>query len=82
MARPEDNVNFIHVAQIPSEIIFNYSYDVNKQREYMGHAVKGTTNSQAVWTVRHYTYDVNKQLETERIAYNIAWDDRATATYS
>ena len=82
MARPEDNINRTSVTIIPPSHIVNYSYDANMMLEYMGHATKGTADSDDAWTVRKYTYDVNSQLSTERVAHNVEWDLRASATYT
>ncbi len=81
MAKPYDNFNFSTVTILPGSEIINRAYNVTKQVEYLGHAVKGTGSSDTVWTVRKYTYNADHQVINERIAHNIAWDDRTTATY-
>lgn len=82
MAQPYDNINTTSVTIVPPSEIINRAYNASKQPEYIGHAVKGTANSSSYWTVRKYTYNADKQIVSERIAHNIAWDDRETATYS
>lgn len=82
MAKPNNNVNYMTVSQLPTNVILNRAYKVTtKQLEYEGHAVKGSANSDTCWTVRKYTYNGDNQISTERMAYNIAWDDRETSTY-
>ncbi len=81
MAQPYDNLNFQTVTVIPGSEIINRAYNAYKQIEYLGHAVRNTADSDSKWTVRKYTYNVDKQVYKERIAHNVSWDDRATATY-
>lgn len=81
MAQPQNNINSITVSSLPPNIIVNRSYNVNKQLEYEGHAIKGTADSDRYWTVRKFTY-VSNQVTQERLAYNISWDDRTLATFN
>jgi len=81
MARPEDNINRQSVTIIPPSHIVNYAYDANMMLQYMGHAMKGTADSDNDWTIRKYAYDANSQLSTERVAHNIEWDNRTTSSY-
>lgn len=79
MPAPENNVNYITVCLIPPNTIFNRAYKTTtKQLEYEGHAVKGTQDSEAKWTIRKFVYNSDNQIQTERIAHNVSWDDRAT----
>lgn len=80
MAKPEDNMNYIFVSEIPPGYIVNRAYNASKQIQYLGHAKKGTANATSIWTIREYTY-TSSQVTSERVAHNVAWDDRATATY-
>ena len=73
MAQPFDNINSFTVTILPPSEIINRSYKSDtKQPEYVGHAIKGTSNSTALWTVRKFTFNANNQIATERIAHNIA----------
>lgn len=81
MARPYNNINYDTVSLIPPNVIVRRAYNASNQLEYEGHAIKGTANSSPDWTVKKITYTSN-QNTAENIAYNIAWDDRTTATYS
>lgn len=82
MTEPNEMIKSQAVCIIPPNHIVNYAYNDDLRVEYMGHAVKGTSNTTEKWTIRKYTYTANKQVETERMAYNVSWNDRATATYS
>lgn len=76
MATP-NNINYWTVTVIPGSEIINRAYNASKQVEYLGHAIQGSSGSANVWTIRKYTYTSN-QVTSERIAVNVAWDDRAT----
>lgn len=78
MARPKNDINFQTVTVIPGSEIINRAYNATKQIEYLGHAIKGSANSDTNWTIRKYTYNTDKQVSSERIAHCVAWDDRAT----
>lgn len=83
MAQPYDNLNSQYVSILPPSHIVNYAYKSDtKQIEYVGHAVRGAATSAAVWTIRKYTYNLSNQISTERVAHNVAWDDRETSTYA
>lgn len=72
-----DNINYLSVTTIPGSEIINRAYNASKQIEYLGHAVKGSANSDTVWTIRKYTYTSN-QVTSERIAHMVSWNDRET----
>lgn len=51
--------------------------------EYYGYAPRGTANSDTAWViVRVNKNPAGASGELQRIAVSVAWDDRATATYS
>lgn len=51
--------------------------------DYYGYAPRGTVNSDTVWViVRVNKNPAGASGELQRIAVSVAWDDRATATYS
>jgi hypothetical protein len=78
-----DHINYTTVAIIPGNEIINRAYKSStNQIEYLGYAYPGTSNSEDKWIIRKYSYNVNNQVETERMARNIAWDDRETASYA
>jgi len=81
MAKPEDNLNYRNVSIVPPGYITNRAYDANLQEQYFGWAVKGSSDSDPVWTIKKTTYDGNLQESTTRLVHNVAWDDRATVSY-
>lgn len=76
----KDDINFQTVTVIPGSEIINRAYTTDGQLEYLGHAVKGSANSDMCWTIRKYSYTSN-QVTSERIARNVSWNDMATVTY-
>lgn len=80
MSQPYDNLNFQTVTVIPGSEIINRSYNASKQIEYLGHAIRGTSDADPKWTIRRYEYTAN-QVTAERIAHNSTWTNRATADY-
>lgn len=78
---PYQNMNFQVVCIIPGLEIVNRAYNASKQTEYVGFAVRGTANGDSKWTIRKYTYTDN-QVTSERVAVEVAWDNRASETYS
>lgn len=62
-------------------------YDVNQNLVYLGRAKIGSLTSATVWQIRKFTYDVNNNPVSIIWAngskqYNVAWDNRASLSYS
>jgi len=74
-------VNYETVTIVPGEFIVNRAYTASNQVEYFGYAERGVANSDPHWTIRKYTYTANL-VTAERVAKNLAWDDRVTGSYS
>lgn len=81
MAQPENNINYVTASLLPPNIIINRAYNDDRQLEYEGHARSGTADSDPYWTIKYITYNANKQNQTERLAFNVAWDDRESVGY-
>lgn len=81
MAQPGNNINYTTVSSLPPDVIINRAYKANNQLEYEGHAIRGTADDSPYWTIRKFTYTGANLISTERIARNVTWDARTTATY-
>lgn len=85
MANLQNNINYMMVSMLPPNVIINRAYRASPappQLEYEGHAAHGTSNSALAWTIRKITYNAGNQAVTERIAHNVAWDDRESLVYA
>lgn len=79
MARPKQDLNFTPVCVIPNEFSQRFAYNGDGTVSYAGHAAKGSSESESVWTVQEFTY-VSQQVTEIKIGYG-SWANRASLTY-
>ena len=81
--------NLIHYDKVfdpGSDYQMRIDYDGGANPVYIGRAIPGSTTDQDKWQIRKLTYDGDNvtavQFAGGHNTFGMAWDDRATYTYS
>jgi len=68
-----------YVPDIPPDKV---EFNAAGQMLYAALAPRGSATSDAKWWIRKYNYDSNGYYTGSTYAFDVAWDDRATVSYS
>lgn len=82
MARPQDCINYTDVHTIPNNLSQRFEYNGDGTVLYAGHAKKGSSESEDVWTIQYFQYNASPAVTSITIAQSVTWTDRATHVYS
>jgi len=81
MARPEDNLNWVAVCQVPKNFKQRFEYYVDGTIKYAGHAKKGSAEGdETAWTIQYFQNNATPATTSIDIAYG-SWTNRADYTY-
>jgi hypothetical protein len=80
--RTQASFNYTLTGEAPVILQQRFDYDGSNQCIYKGFANMGEAASDAKWTVYKFTYDVSGNCTLKQTAVDIAWDDRATETFT
>lgn len=79
MARPQDNINYLDVHTVPNNLKQRFEKNVDGTIKYAGHAKKGSSESDNVWTIQYLQY-TDSNIDSIDIAYG-SWTGRADLIY-
>jgi hypothetical protein len=80
MARPKENINYIDVHTIPNNLAQRFEYNGDGTILYAGHAIKGASEDDNVWTIQMFDYNATPAITSITIAYG-SWTNRAFLVY-
>lgn len=76
----EENLFAMRIAEIPTNMIGRWEYDVDNQCIYAGYAPKGLAEGTNGWLIQKFTWSTGN-CTARNIAYG-NWTARATFTYN